>query len=383
MPINTVVAGNPDAVAATGVWLRTRLAAAVHDTSAILDRVQEMTRTTWRGPAAQAFGDRMGRIHRNSDTLATDAEAAAVKFGDLADALRAAQTVMARARDAAVAGGLSVAGGVIAEPTAPPMCFVDPALEAAAVQRHQQQVDAYNAALEAARGAVEILAGAWRGVQEVWNDIVEKKYLSAADFVGKGAQHLLDQHVSALTDEAGRLRDEAFTAQQRTLESSAGSPDAEFHEQVRQESSALAADLRERIGGGSLGQFVLAAIDRGVTVGQIAVDIAHGKSPGQAIASNVTGAAAGDFVGGLVAEALTTRGVGIAAAAVLTGGTAVIVGAAAGLVADVVWNDVVPQGVRDKIDKGARELFDAGKTVVTGTWHAAENLAETVWHALF
>jgi hypothetical protein len=382
MPINTVIAGNPDSVAATGTWLQNRLAATVHDTTTATGRARDLARTTWRGPAATAFGDRMDRVCRNGDALATDTTLVAATFGELATALRGAQAQMARARDIATAGGLSVADGIIADPIVPPMCFVDPALEAASVQRHQQMADAYTAARAAAQGAVDLLAGAARALLAIWDGVQRKGYLSAVDFVGKTAQVYAERHVSALTGEAGRLRDEALAAQGRSLEAPAGSADAELHDKIRQQSNVLAAEAQERLRPATAGQAVLAALDKSVTAGQIVVDILHGESPSKSIVTNVTESAAGATAGEMIAGALVARGAGIALAAILTGGTAVVVGAAAGLLAEAAWN-AVPQDVRDKIDQGAREVFDAGKKIVTGTWHAAENLAESVWHALF
>ncbi|QWF85633.1 hypothetical protein [Amycolatopsis sp. CA-230715] len=383
MPINTRIDGNPDSVAATGSWLRNHLAATVHDTTATLSRARELACATWSGPAAAAFTTRMDTIRRNCDALADGAGAAAAEFGELAAALCGAQDGMARARGIATAGGLTVTDGVIAEPTVPPQCFVDPVLEAASMARHQRQVDAYTAARTEARRAVEILAAAVRAAVAVWDEIRSKPYLSAADFVGKSAKVYVDRHVSALTGEANRLRDQAFTAQQRSLAVPAGSSDAAFHDQIRGEASKQADLTRERIGTGALGRAVLDALDKGVTAGQIAVDIAHGKPQGQAIVSNTVAAAAGDAAAQATTRLLTVRGVGIAATAVLTGGAGLVLGTAAGVLADAVWNHLVPHDIRDKINKGAQALLDAGKKLITNTWHAAENLAESLWHALF
>jgi hypothetical protein len=188
------------------------------------------------------------------------------------------------------------------------MCFVDSMLEDASLRRHQQMLDAYTTARTEAQLAVGLLAATLRAVCAVWEETKSKSYLSAADFVCKSATVFVDQHVSALIGEAKRLRDQAAEMHRRSLEVLAGSADAEFQEKIRDELSIQAADTPEQIGMGNLGQLVRHAVDKSVAAGQIAVDIARGKPPAQAVVSNVTGSAAGGFAVEVAGEPLAARG---------------------------------------------------------------------------
>jgi hypothetical protein len=120
-----------------------------------------------------------------------------------------------------------------------------------------------------------------------------------------------------------------------------------------------------------------------VSIGAIAYDIAHGKPPSKAVVSGTAGSAAAGFFGDLAGELLTARGTGLVATAVLSGGTAIVIGTAVGLVVDVVWDHAVPAGVRGKIDEGVQKVFDAGKHAVAAAWSATENIASKVWNFLF
>lgn len=367
MPINTVISGNPDSLHATAAWLRGRLTGTINDTTVDVIRAREMSGTSWTGPAATAFGARMDHIRGGNDRLAGDTAKTAETFDQFAEALRTAQTRMGRVLDAAVGAGLHVATNIIFEPFPAPSCYADPALQAAANALHERLLAAYASASQDALVVVAALAAAGAAVSAVWREIVEKRYLLALEFLGKGAEKYTKAQISELETKTQALKTDPVASKWRSEPGISG-----------QQLNTIKSDISDLKG--DVNMFKL--LDRTATAGSIAYDIAHGKPPIKSVVTNITGSAASSVAGTMLGRMLTARGLGIAAVAVLGTGGGVIVGAAAGVLADAAW-DKMPKPVRDKIEQGAKDLFEAGKKAVDTWWNDMDNAADKVWRYLF
>ncbi|AWB92362.1 hypothetical protein [Aeromicrobium chenweiae] len=84
------------------------------------------------------------------------------------------------------------------------------------------------------------------------------------------------------------------------------------------------------------------------------LDIAQGKGPGKAILSGGVGVGAG---------ALLVASAPVSAPVLLVGAGAVGVGIVGSMVADKVWDDVVPEGAKKAIDGGLKAVGGGARHV--------------------
>ncbi|MDT8913599.1 hypothetical protein [Amycolatopsis sp. PS_44_ISF1] len=329
-------------------------------------RSREMSGTSWTGPAAAAFGTRMDHIRSGQDQLAGDVMKAAETFDQFAEGLRTAQAGMARTVDAAIAAGLQVAGTVISEPSSIGECWADPVVQAASDARHQRLLAAYETACAEARSLVLVFSAAATMITAVWREIVEKQVMLAAEFVGKTIERFSEARISELRTKAQALESNPVIAQWRSEPGISG-------QQLKTTHADIAKFGADEFGGKFLGKVA--------TAGSIAYDIAHGKPPVKSIATNLAETTASSLIGNVIAKQLTTKTLGMGAAVIASGGGA-LAGVVVGVAAELAW-DALPQSVRDKIEKGANDLFEAGKKAVATEWHHLENTADKIWRMFF
>lgn len=222
---------------------------------------------------------------------------------------------------------------------------------------YRRRVEAFQQAKLEADRANSILNGATKAAEAFWKDLSGKKYINADDFTNGVAGDLVALHRSTLNKEAARLLDEAKTAEARYLKSAGGSAEAKFQEKLRLDKTMSAGDVEAKASAaGRRLASKIPVIGLGIAAAGIGYDIHEGKPPGKAIVSGVVGTA-----GSILAASTVGGPVGVAA------GVGVVAGVAVGLGADWVYDNVVPEDVKRKIDDGIKAvgsgIADAGKAV--------------------
>lgn len=370
MPIDTSMEGNPDSIRQAANWLKSSLQAGIHDCASQVYRARTRAESGWHGDASSAFQDKMTNAARGSDVVATDSGALAQSFESYAADLHTAQAGMERAKEIAQQGGLKINGAVIedpgAAPTTPQELPTDGSLTSEQIQQnhqavqavadHQRKVAAFNAARAEADRANGILNNAEKVAEEYWRDLSGKTYIHATDFTNAAAGELIKMNKSILKKESARLLDESKTAETRYLNSSGGSPEAKFQEELRLSKTMAASELEsEAVTIGRRFASKIPIIGWGIAAAGIGYDIHDGKPPGKAIFSGVAGTL------GAMAVTAAVPGVGWAAAA------GIGVGILVGIGADWVYDNVLPNNVKHKIDDGlnavGHTIASAGDTV--------------------
>lgn len=142
--LNTELLGDPAACRATGEWMQ-RVSTGTFDAATVLHEVRGRTHECWRGQAATAFEEHIGRGGREADQLSREIERAGRALIAFSEELDTAAARLQQAREVAAAGGLTVTPQGIeppptvilpAEPTTPQ--------HFAAVDAHQAQTRAWN-----------------------------------------------------------------------------------------------------------------------------------------------------------------------------------------------------------------------------------------------
>ncbi|SDP56214.1 hypothetical protein SAMN04487905_105219 [Actinopolyspora xinjiangensis] len=377
MPIDTRIEGDPESIRSAARWLRSDLAAAVHDCASRNHRVRTRSERVWRGDAGEAFRGTLGRIAPGVDELAGDIDGVGRSFERYADDLHTAQQGMRRARDIAVGAGLRVTDTKIFDPGSPPAApreLPDDATPrqtraydaiVSAQQAHARKAAAYAEAEQEANKSRSLLLSAKRYAEKYWNDLWNKRYIHATDFTNGVVGGLVARNTSIMRAEANRLDAEARTAESRYLRSPGGSAESKFQTQQQMAKASQAEDTRVRAGrfarrvGGKL-----PVVGLGITAVGIGYDIHTGKPPGKAVFSGLAGAGAAALV------ASTPVGWGALAA--------VGVGIGVGVAADFVY-DALPQNVRDKINEGVKAVGDA----VSNAAGAVGDAVSDAWNAVF
>jgi hypothetical protein len=371
VPINTKIEGSPDSIRQAATWLRSSLQAGVHDCASQVYQARTHAESGWRGETSSAFRGKMTTAAQGSDVVATDSGQLSQSFDLYADGLHTAQAGMRRAKEIAHQGGLTVNGDTIEDPgpapSAPQSLRTDGSTTPRQVQDHnaavqagqdyQKKVEAFNQAKGEADRANDILGGARKTAEDFWKDLSSKKYVHATNFTNGVAGDLIKLHRSILTKESSRLLDEAKTAEGRYLKSPGGSAEAKFQERIRLAKTMGASDLEaEAASVGRRFASKIPIIGWGITAAGIGWDIHNGKPPGKAIFAGVAGTA-----GAMLAASAVGGPVGLAA------GVGVVAGVGIGLGADWVYDHVIPDGVKHKIDDGldaaGHGLANAGKAV--------------------
>jgi len=383
MSIDVRIEGNPESIRAAARWLISDLHPALYDCANQIYRCRTNAEAGWQGEASAGFQGKMTTGGHGVDLIADDAVHLGRSFDQYADDLHTAQAGMQRARDIAVEGGLQVTDTEILDPGPAPVApqalandgsaspdtvhAQDQAV--AAQQDYQRKLTAFSQAKEEADRANGILDGAKKTAEDCWKDLSGRRYIHAAEFTNGLASDLITLHKSILKKESARLLDEAKVAEGRYLSSPGGSAEAKLNEELRLAKTMGAADLEAEATsiGRRLGSKI-PIIGWGITAAGIGYDIHEGKPPGKAIFSGVVGTA-----GAIMAASMVGGPVGVAA------GVAVVAGIGVGLGADWVYDHVVSDGVKRKIDDGLADvghgIADAGKTVGDTT--------KKVWDSIF
>jgi len=383
VPINVRIEGNPESIRAAARWLTSNLQPALYDCASQLYKCRTNAEAGWQGEASSGFQGKMTIGGQGADTIAADAARLGQSFDQYADGLHTAQAGMQRARDIAVQSGLQVTDTEIFDPGPEPdipqalptdglaspdmMQAHDQAV--AAQQDYQRKVTAFNQAKEEADRANGILDGVKKTAEDYWKDLSEKRYIHAAEFTNGVGGDLITLHESILKKESARLLDEAKVAEARYLSSPGGSTEAKLYEEMRLSKTMGAADLDAEAAsiGRRLGSKI-PIIGWGITAVGIGYDIHEGKPPGKAIFSGVAGTA-----GAIVVVSMVGGPVGLAA------GAGVAAGVFVGLGADWVYDHVVPDGVKRKIDEGVAAVGHG----IADACEAVGNTAKKIWDSIF
>lgn len=393
MPLDTAVPGRPEDVHGLATWVRSTLGIQLGATAGQLNSATRTAATGWLGASGEAFRTRMDRGARGTDELATTAADSARALDDFAVGLQRTQADMNEVRLTAAAAGLAVDGDLILEPgAAPPPPGPPPVGPAAtpeavaahadatsAVGRWQELDAAYRRAGEAAlalrRHQNTLVVSA---LQNAYDDVTKKWFLSAGDMVGAGAGGLATYQAHALSTEAARLRELADTTRARATSAPPGTSRntifrdldeaTEFGRRAddlagRSTRLSKAADAWGLRAGGALAV-------AGVVYDIVATD----KPVDQAIVSGTVGFAAsvgaGMATGAVVGSFIPFPVVGTVAGAVI--------GAAAGLFASGAVDALYEHGIG-----AVGQAWDAGLDAVTETGAAIGGLAEDAWDAIF
>lgn len=144
--LDTELLGDPAACRATGEWM-TRVATGMFDTGTLLYGVRGRTHECWRGDAATAFEEHIGRGGQEADQLSWEIERAGRALISFSEELDTAAAWLRQAREVAAAAGLTVTlQGIEPPPTV--ILPADPATpqQVAAVDADQTQTQAWNEA---------------------------------------------------------------------------------------------------------------------------------------------------------------------------------------------------------------------------------------------
>lgn len=115
MTLNTVVKGNPVAIAAVGYWLN-RAKAGVDIASTTSYGAGTSSTSTWTGGAGDGFRTVMSKLGGVADSVATKTGATGAGLLTFAGQLQAVENRMATARQVAAAGGLTLTATSILPP---------------------------------------------------------------------------------------------------------------------------------------------------------------------------------------------------------------------------------------------------------------------------
>lgn len=365
MSVSTRIDGSPDDVTTAGVWIQRRLQPALTDASDSLKSAESEARSGWHGPAGSAFATRMSSCRTGIQKVADDGERAGSHIVRYATALQTAQDDMRQVRADASAAGLSLTSDTIEDPGAGPgrpwksgELTPQQAREfdrmTAEYEDHQKKIEAYDRAQTAANLVDETLEKSKDVLSTFIGELGGKWHLNSADFVVGTAAIYTGRHASVLSKQATELAVDAQRHLDHYLRSPGGSPISRYHNQKVLDSRLASA----RVGADGIKWGRIASkLDKGGPILAIAgtgLDIAQGKSPGKAILSGTVALGAG---------AATVALAPVAAPVLLVGAGAIGVSIVGGMVADKVWDDMVPEGAKKAIDDGLKAVGGGAKDV--------------------
>lgn len=378
MPIEIKVDGNPDSVRNLARWMRSRLSTGVHDSNGQAHRARSGAEAAWRGAASEAFQGSMRRNGPKGDELASDIDRAGQGFERCADDLQTAQARMANAKQIALNAGLEVTSAQILEPPPAPAPPLDlppnpsPQIKQAhgnvlaGRQDYASKKAAYAAAQEEAGVANQLIDELKQFFDHLKTEFGNKSWLHASDYVNNAGAAYLTKKASTLTRRAdywNRLSKIPYEEMQN------GQTEARMSRTGKMVTPMDRAHNLENIANthsskaGTLTKVANKALPSGAfaTVG-VGFDIYTGKPPAKAI-----------FSGGVALAAVAATPVGWGALA------AIGVGVGVGFVADQVWDHVVPDDVKNKLNEGAKAV---GEGIAEGT-KAVGDTVSGAWDAVF
>jgi hypothetical protein len=395
VPLNTRIAGSPDAIRGVADWLRGSLGPDVLAAADRLHAARAAAQSGWQSPAGVAFGERVGADAQRTDELATATGDGARTVDELAAELHRAQAEMSEIRIAAAEAGLTVQGDLVHEPGPPPPdpgpapfgpAATPAAVEAhagaaAAATRHGDLVAAWNRSVSASEGVrvgwQEFLGRVSRRALE---DVRDKWFLAVGDVGNTAGATAAAANAKILREHATTLRAGATSALARTrLPSAALTPDLLYRDlddaaRLGREADAAAAraaglDTYDTRTGLKLGgALALAGIGYDMVVADKPVTQAVVSGAGGFAVSVGAGWAAGAVTGAVLGTSFGPVGT-------VVGG---LVGLGAGLFTSGAIDEV--------FENGAGEIggvAGAGWDAVEGGGRAVGDLAVDAWDAIF
>jgi hypothetical protein len=347
MAVTTRVDGSASGPLDVARWLRGPLAQALESHTSTVTLVRADVRGDWDGNASEACASALTAMVSSADATLETVHRLADLLEQHADAVLAAQRTMVVLRAEASAAGLRLTPDRILRP--------EPGDPAAAVysdvSRRAESV------LSEVAGSGQRVLDALLGALTSW-----KSYASGAAL---GAGVAFERHLQGARRHVTNLQVEAQRAEDAYLASPGGSAEARFQERRRydlMEDVAVAQREADELAGGRLARLVggrLPVLGGAVTVAGVGYDVHSGADPSDAVVGAVAGAVAS------------------AVAVTLIGGPVLLVAAAGvgagilgGLVAETIWNNVVPDEFRAKVDRGLRDLWEAAARGVDDLWGA-------------
>ena len=390
--IDTFVAGTPSEIKAAAELLDPALKSALDYSKSAGQVIPTSVRSHWYGRSADAYVSLLHDIGDASSDLIGFARDGAEKLRAYAGQLERMQNDFADHRDKASAEGLSVSGNTISAPIAPTSYVVtdrdDPNWDA--WQRYQDRVKTYN------RIAEDV--GSWWGELEVWvhenldafaGTIPTESALTTAlgaladagadipkEYIGYQGD-LWKANSEFLTKEGERLRSEAADWV-RKLRS--GNPavraaaEAANPHGLRWQASEV-EELAQKLGKTAKWVPGVGWVLDGVDF----VKALEGDGSPSSVGVDVIADTAGGILGGIAA------GAGIAAAGItapvwvpVAAGAAIAIGVGAGAV--WAYESWVPQDVREAIDAGLSDAWDATTDFAEDAWDNTTEFVGDVGH---
>ncbi|MFG6503483.1 hypothetical protein [Microbacterium sp. P05] len=394
MTIDTTVPGSPSSVRAAAEWLDPGLKDAAKASQDASTLIPVGVRSHWFGESADEYVTILLKLGDASGEVATQASDAAEKLRSYAGQLERMQGDFATHRDNARNEGLPVTGMIIGRPVTliaePPTSRDDPNWDE--WQKFQDQVELYNEIAED--------VGSWWGELEVWiaenldgflgglpAQSAAEKILEGLKTVGEevprtfldGAELRWETDARTLTSQAQELRQGAadFVRELRSGNPAVRAAAEAANPHGMRWAADEAEDLARRLA--KAGK-VIPFVGWGIDLWSLGSDMATGDDPSS------TGV---EILGGVVGGIAATAAVGaLAAAGIVTlpvwGTVAVVAGASVAVGAGAVWayENWVPQDVRESIDAGMEQAWDATADFAEDAWENTGDFLGDVGHGI-
>lgn len=394
MTIDTTTHGDPAQVRAAAEWLDPGLKGAADGSSNTTTLIPVGVRSHWFGQSADEYVTILLRVTDAANEAATQAADAAEKLRSYAGQLERMRDDFAAHRERARNEGLPVNGMIIGRPVSlVPVCPTsrdDPYWDE--WQAFLDQVDVYNEIAED--------VGSWWGELEVWiaenldgflgtlpaQSLADKVLAGFAEVSGEIPQSFLDgsalqwkDDALALTTHAEELRQGAsdFVRELRSGNPAVKAAAEAANPQGMRWAADEAEDLARRLT--SAGKAV-PVVGWGFDLWDLGSDMSTGDDPSS------TGV---EIIGGVVGGAAATAGVAaLTAAGVVTlpvwGTAAIVAGAGIAVGAGAVWayESWVPQDVRESIDAGMSDAWDATADFAEDAWENTGDFFGDVGHGI-
>lgn len=393
MQQDTLIEGTPSSIRAVEEYLATQLQSAVIELADAAADGTRASRDAWEGTAGSRLRSRLSTLVTTAHEVGDELKPICTALDALANALETAQNAMEGARQLARNGGLTVLGTVVHAPGPAPVIMANQMGTAAA----EHALSTYRMAVDAWNGAIAIADEAFMA----WADAVDAFSSVTVAFPGSLAT-LTDalitgaSDVSALASKAHSLsaaRQLHLDTQARLLgHANAISPDgrltstkAHFYDLLKgADDAGVKAQAIDDVLSKHSGLRGAARVGKGVPVLGVAAtgygvwaDMEAGEGTGQAVVSNVGGAAIG--MGAAIGTGALIGSFIVPPAGTIVGaGVGAIVGAAAGIFAsgaiDHMWENT-SEGFVDTVQAGWKEITDTGEAI--------GDLASDAWGAIF
>ncbi|WP_430868831.1 hypothetical protein [Demequina aurantiaca] len=394
MTIDTTTRGDASQVRAAAEWLDPALKDAAGYSSETTMLIAVGVRSHWFGESADSYVSILLKTTDAADEIGVQARDAAEKFRSYAGQLERMHDDFAAHRSRAISAGLPVNGALIRRPIS-----LVPTIPASRDdlywddwQKHLDRIELYN--------EIATDVGSWWGELEVWISENLDGFLEA-----QPEQSTAQKILEGLSDSGTVLSREYLDGVGLVWEANAENLVANAA-QLRDEASDFVRGLRS--GNPAVRAAAQSANPRGMRwAADEAEDLARGFSrAGRAVpivgwaidlvtfgsdleSGNDPSSTAVEILGGVAGAAAATVVVGgLAAAGIVTlpvWGTAVVVGAAAVAVgAGAVWayESWVPQDVREAIDAGLGDAWDATTDFAEDAWENTTDLIGDVGHGI-